>query len=432
MTPTSTEQPPARGAPAPSGVRTPWGRFALLYAVFFLMGAEMYLVSPLLPTISHDLRSSTAAAAALVTSYVVTYAIAGPLLGVWADRVERRMFITWGVVLFVVGNVLCALAPTLPLLIAARAVTGLGGAAAAPAIWAYLAERSAPSQRGKAVSWGASIYSLGQVLGVPLGTLVAGLASWRWPFAAIGIGLACTVPVLTTRLRGARPTGGGRGFGAIVRPWADRRIRLGLLATALLQAGRLGTYTFAGVLFSGRFGLSLGELGLVGLLVGFASVVGSTLTGHLVDRVRQRGGQEIRLSVLWAGVFTAGVVVAVTATALWVSLAGLFAWFVAGGAFYSTQQSYLSTVDPTQRAAVVSWNNSMMNAGIAVGTSLLGALTVGGAGFAALAGAFGIAAASASIGVLAAAKKAEAPHQPDRLPAQRRATASHTTAEGQS
>ncbi|MEV5506066.1 MFS transporter [Streptomyces orinoci] len=380
---------------------TPWAKFTLLYAVFFLMGAEMYLVSPLLPTISRDLHSSTTAAAALVTSYVLTYAIAGPLFGVWADRVERRRFITGGVAVFLVGNVLCALAPTLPTLIAARAVTGLGGAAAAPAIWAHLAEASAPAQRGKAVSWGASVYSLGQVAGVPLGTLIAQLSSWRWPFAGIGILLACTVPVLATRLRGPRPSG-GRGWAAIVRPWGDPRIRLGLLATALLQAGRLGTYTYAGVLFSRRFGFSLGSLGLIGLLVGFASVAGSTLTGHLVDRARRQGTHEIRLAIGWALVFTVGVVVAVSTTTLWLSLAGLFVWFVAGGAFYSTQQAYLSTVDPTQRASVVSWNNSMMNAGIAAGTSLLGALTVGGAGFATLAGAFGVAAALCSAGVVLA------------------------------
>ncbi|QHC27250.1 MFS transporter [Streptomyces sp. GS7] len=401
-------KPPSRttgGEPRPT---TPWGRFALLYAVFFMMGAEMYLVSPFLPTISRDLHTSTAAAAAVVTSYVLTYAIAGPVLGVPADRVERRVFITAGVVVFLVGNVLCALAPTLGTLIAARAVTGLGGAAAAPAIWAYLAEHSAPERRGKAVSWGASLYSLGQVLGVPLGTAVAGLSSWRWPFAAIGVALACAVPVLATRLRGARP-GGGRSFAAVLHPWADSRIRLGLLATALLQAGRLGAYTFAGVLFSQRFGFSLGDLGLVGLLVGLASVVGSTLTGHLVGRARARGRHEIWLSVGWAVVFSGAVVVAVTSTVLWLSLAALFVWFLVGGAFYSTQQSYLSTVDPTQRASVVSWNNSMMNAGIAVGTSLLGSLALGGFAFASLAGAFALTAAACSFGVVLCAHRPVGP-----------------------
>lgn len=375
---------------------TPWAQFALLYAVFFLMGAEMYLVSPLLPTISADLGSSTAAAAGLVTSYVLTYAVAGPLLGVLADRVERRVFIAVGAVVFLLGNLACAAAPTLGLLIAARAVTGLGGAVAAPAIWAYLAERAATAQRGKAISLGASVYSLGQVLGVPLGAGLAALSDWRWPFAAIGVLLLATVPVLATRLRGERPQG-ARTMAAVLHPWRVRHISLGLVATALLQAGRLGTYTFAGVLFAHRFGFSLGQLGLVGLLVGFASMTGSLVTGPLIDRLKARGTHEVWLSVGSAVVFTVAVVVAVLATNPVLALVGLFVWFVAGGAFYSTQQHYLSTVDPRQRASVVSWNNSMMNAGIAAGTTVLGVLAVGGVAFAVVAAAFGGLAAALSL-----------------------------------
>lgn len=396
---TSTNRSPSPRPAPPEETSTPWGQFLLLYAVFFLMGAEMYLVSPLLPTISRELHTATSTAAGLVTSYVLAYAIAGPLVGIFADRTERRVFITGGVVLFLIGNILCALAPTIGLLIAARVVTGLGGAIAAPAIWAYLAERGAEHQRGKAISWGASLYSLGQVLGVPLGAFVAAATSWRWVFVGIGLLLACTVPILALRLRGPRPTGHST-LAALVRPWRIPKISLGLIATILLQAGRLGTYTFVGVLFAQRFGLSLEKLGLVGLLVGLGSFAGSLVTGPLVDRARAAGRNEIWLSVGWACLFTPAVVVAVTTTHLVVALTALFIWFVAGGGFYSTQQAYFSSVDPNQRASVVSWNNSMMNAGIALGTSALGALSLGGTGFATLAGLFGVTAAACSLLVI--------------------------------
>jgi predicted MFS family arabinose efflux permease len=404
MTTTNVTEKPARTELAgdqeqAARERTPWARYVLLYSIFFLMGAEMYLVSPLLPTISSEMHASTAVAAGLVTSYVLTYAIAGPLLGGLADRVERRWFVGAGVCIFLVGNILCALAPTLPLLIGARAVTGLGGAIAAPAIWAYLAEHAAPHQRGKVISLGASIYSLGQVLGVPLGAGLAGLASWRWPFACIGVLMLFTVPTVLIKLRGTKPDG-ARTMSAIVKPWRVPQIGLGLVSTALLQAGRLGTYSFAGVLFAEKFGFSLTTLGLVGLLVGLASLTGSLLTGPTIDRLRQRGVHEIWLSVGTAAVFTVAVLIAVLATQPVISLAALFVWFVAGGAFYSTQQHYLSTVDPKQRASVVSWNNSMMNAGIAFGTSLLSVLAVGSVGFAVLAGGFGLLATLLSLALV--------------------------------
>jgi predicted MFS family arabinose efflux permease len=400
---TPTSRSPSSRPTEREPTSTPWGQYLLLYAVFFLMGAEMYLVSPLLPTISRDLRAAIGTAAMLVTSYVLAYAIAGPLLGIFADKTERRVFITGGVVVFLIGNVLCALAPTIGLLIAARAITGLGGAIAAPAMWAYLAERSADHQRGKAISWGASLYSLGQVLGVPLGAAVAVATSWRWVFVGIGLLLACTVPILALRLRGPRPTGHAT-LADLVRPWRIPKISLGLVATILLQAGRLGTYTFVGVLFAQRFGLSLGELGLVGLLVGLGSFFGSLITGPLLDRARAAGRNEMWLAVGWACLFTPAVVVAVITTHLVVALAALFVWFVAGGAFYSTQQAYFSSVDPAQRASLVSWNNSMMNAGIAIGTSALGLLTIGSTGFAALAGLFGLTAAACALLTVSASR----------------------------
>src|SRR5207253_781437 len=104
-------------------------------------------------------------------------------------------------------------------------------------------------------SWGASLYSLGQVLGVPLGAAVAVATSWRWVFVGISLLLACTVPILALRLRGPRPTGHAT-LADLVRPWRIPKISFGLVATILLQAGRLGTYTFVGVLFAQRFGLS--------------------------------------------------------------------------------------------------------------------------------------------------------------------------------
>ena len=396
----TTRDVPSHAVSAETGqMRTPWGQHAMLYLAFFLMGAEMYLVSPLLPTISTELGVSATATAGAVTAYVLAYATAGPPLGVLSDQAPRRVLIVSGLVVFLVGNLLVAASGSLVMLIIARAVTGLGAAIAAPAAWAYLAERTAPTQRGRAISLGTSIYSLGQVLGVPLGALLAGRTSWHLPFAIVGALVLVLAVVLFVRLSGQRPDG-SRDLAAIIRPWTTPRISLGLITTLLLQAGRLGTYTYVGVLLTTRFGLTLDQLGLVGLLVGFASMAGSLMAGVLVDRLRAHGRHEIWLSVVSAGIFAVAVVATVLDRELVGSLAALFVWFVAGGAFYSTQQSYLSTVDPKQRASVISWNNSMMNAGIAVGTTVLGALTIGGTEFAFVAGLFGLLACLLSLGLV--------------------------------
>ena len=360
------------------------------------MGVETFLVSPLLPTIAADLHASIGATAAVVTAYVLTYAVIGPLVGSVSDRAPRRVFITAGLSVFLLGNVLCGLAQGLGWLIAARALTGLGGAIAAPAMWAYFAEMARPEQRGRAVGLGAASYSLGQVLGVPVGALIARIADWRWDFLGVAAGLAIVVPLISWRLHNLRPTGHASLF-ASFRMWRLGQIRLALLSTGLLQGGRLGSYTYVGVLFSQRFGLSVEQLGLVGMLVGTASLAGSLLAGPLVDRFHQVGRRDAWLSVIWALLFSSAVVVAILSTDLTSSLAALFVWFVAGGAFYTTQQTYFSSAEPKQRASTVSWNNAMENAGVALGTSLLGLLAVGSPSFAVVAAGLGLSACALSV-----------------------------------
>ncbi|KXP11636.1 MFS transporter [Tsukamurella pulmonis] len=377
--------------------RTPWGQHALLYVVFFLMGAEMYLVSPLLPQISHAFGVAAAGAATVVTAYVVVYAVTGPPLGLLADRVPRKRSAVAGSIVFLLGNSACAFAPSLLLLVAARGLTGLGAALAAPAIWAYLAERTAAHQRGRAISLGASVYSLGQVLGVPVGALLAGFGGWRAPFLAVSVLMLVATITLAQRLESTPVPAAPRGIGALTRPWASREIRLGLIATFLLQAARLGAYSYIGVLFAARFGMGLTALGLVGLLVGAGSMVGSLWAGTAIDALTRRSVPGTWLSVAGALLFVPCAVIATTTTHVVVALVALGLWCVFGGVFYSSQQTHLASADPTQRASVVAWNNSMMNAGIAFGTTVLGAVTLGGTSFAGITALLGLAAAVVSV-----------------------------------
>ncbi|MBO0879477.1 MAG: hypothetical protein J2P17_03715, partial [Mycobacterium sp.] len=91
-------------------------------------------------------------------------------------------------------------------------------------------------------------------------------------------------------------------------------------------------------------------------------------------------------------VFIPSAVVASTTGHVWVALISLGLWFMCGGAFYSSQQTFLSSADPSQRASVAAWSNSMLSGGGAVGTTTLGFVAAGSASFAAITAAFGLAA----------------------------------------
>ncbi|MGW0041818.1 MFS transporter [Rhodococcus sp. NPDC003348] len=381
--------------------RTPWAQHALIRAVFFLMGAELFLASPLLPTISADFGTAIAATAWTVTVFGLSYAVASPLVGALTEHLPRKRVILAGVAVFATGEALCALSPSLGWLLAARAIGGLGGALVGPAMWAYLAETAAPRERGRAIAGGSAAYAGGQIVGVPLATFAAASLSWRFAFAAVALGLVVAGTLIAVRLReSVRPANHP------VRPFSALRSsfglwRVGVFRTIMagnffVQAARLGTYAYAGALFASRFGFGTGVLGLVGMVAGIGSLVGSLLAGPLIDRWTSAGRHVSELSVAWGLLMAVGLGVATTAGTWQLCLAGFVLSFFAGTAFFATAQVYLTTVMADRRAAAVSWNNSVLYVGTGAGTTVLGFTALGGTTFAACSVAFALCAAGFS------------------------------------
>jgi predicted MFS family arabinose efflux permease len=356
-------------------------RYAGVFVLLFLFGTETFLVSPLLPTISRDIDVSEAAAASSVTAYVLVYAVCAPFFGVLSDRFGRRRALLAGSVLFVVSNVGAALSTGIVLLVLSRAVAGLAAAAAGPAIWAHIAETAPDRVRGRALGLGMALFSCGQVVGVPLGGLLAGVAGWRSAFLALAIGTAAAVPLLLRQIRPTVPQAATVGaVKAVLSGWADPSLRNALLVNTVFNAANLGAYTFLGAVLVDRFDLTVSELGLIGVVVGAGSVVGSTLGGRLGDRARAAGAAPVPLLPVWGVLLAAGIGLAVTGPGLVVAVIGVALWFVASGAFVTDQQTLAGTVAPALRATSSAWLTSTMYAGTGLGAWAVGAfadVTVG-------------------------------------------------------
>ncbi|MFC9790851.1 MFS transporter [Rhodococcus sp. NPDC127528] len=382
-------------------LQTPWRQHALIRAVFFLMGAELFLASPLLPTISGDFNTSIAATAWVVTVFGLSYAVASPLVGALTEHLPRRRVILSGVTVFATGELLCALAPGLGWLLAARVIGGIGGALVGPAMWAYLAETAAPRERGRAIAGGSAAYAGGQIIGVPLATFAAAASSWRFAFAAVALGLVVAGTLIALRLRESVRATGSPG-----RPLAALRSSFGLWKVGVfrtimggnffVQAARLGTYAYAGALFATKFGFGTGVLGLVGMVVGIGSLIGSLLAGPLIDRWTAAGRHVSELSVGWGLLMAVGLGVATTAGTWQLCLSGFVLSFFSGTAFFATAQVYLTTVMAERRAPAVSWNNSVLYIGTGAGTATLGFTTLGSTAFAACSVVFALCAAGFS------------------------------------
>src|SRR5205807_1854440 len=110
-----------------------------------------------------------------------------------------------------------------------------------------------------------------------------------------------------------------------------------------------------------------------------------------LDRLARHRVPGTWVSVFAALLFIPSAIIASTTGQMWVALTSLALWFMCGAAFSSSQQTFLATADPSQRATIVAWNNAMLHVGAAVGTTALGFVVAGSASFAAVTGAFGLA-----------------------------------------
>ncbi|MEU3571436.1 MFS transporter [Kitasatospora sp. NPDC036755] len=361
--------------PLPASARFDRWRYAGVFLLLFLFGTETFLVSPLLPTIADSVHTTEAAAASSVTAYVLVYAVAAPFLGLLSDRLGRRRTLVAGTLLFVVSNAAAALSTGLTLLVVSRAVAGLAAAAAGPAIWAHIAETAPDAVRGRALGLGMALFSCGQVIGVPLGAFLAGLAGWRSAFWALAVGTAAAVPLLLRQVQSPTAQAAAARVGAvraILAGWADPTLRRALLVNTVFNAANLGAYTFLGAVLLQRFGLSVQALGLVGVLVGAGSVAGSLLGGRLGDRARRAGRSDLPLLPVWGVLLAVGIALASEGPGLVLALAGVTVWFLASGGFVTDQQTLAGTIAPELRATSSAWLTSTMYAGTGLGAWAVG------------------------------------------------------------
>jgi DHA2 family multidrug resistance protein-like MFS transporter len=148
-----------------------------------LVALDAGIATVALPTIARSLAVTPAAAVTVITAYQSALVMALlPLAAIGGRLGCRKVFIT-GVALFTAASLLCAAAPSLPLLLAARFLQGLGGAAVM-ALGVTLLRNTVPKgQLGRAIGWNALTVALAAAAGPAIGALVLTHAPWPWLFA---------------------------------------------------------------------------------------------------------------------------------------------------------------------------------------------------------------------------------------------------------
>ncbi|RGP37926.1 multidrug effflux MFS transporter [Pseudotabrizicola alkalilacus] len=146
---------------------------------------DMYL--PAMPEIGADLGTSVAAMQGTITAYFLAFGVAQLFYGPWADQAGRKAPLYAGLAVFLLGTLICALAPTIGWLTAGRFVQGLGGAAVMVVPRAIIRDMATGHQATRLMAAIMLVISVSPMLAPLAGAGVLAIADWRWIFGVLAI-----------------------------------------------------------------------------------------------------------------------------------------------------------------------------------------------------------------------------------------------------
>jgi DHA1 family bicyclomycin/chloramphenicol resistance-like MFS transporter len=287
-------------------VRVPPGRVLALGGLAALGPLSLDLYLPALPTLTAELGADEAAGQLSLSLCMIGLAVGQLLVGPLTDRVGRRLPLLVGNIVFAVSAGLCALAPSIGVLLALRLVGGLAGGAGIVIARAMVRDLYEGSQMARVFSLITLVLGVAPIGAPLLGGLLLTMTSWRGVFVALavlGIVLLVAAATLGETLPAPRRHGGGlRVMGQALRSvLADRMFLLPALVGAVGVCGMFVYIAMASFVLQGGYGLSAQQFALV---FG-ANAVGILLVGRLSAGLVGRVGP--------ARLLTAGVVVALVA-----------------------------------------------------------------------------------------------------------------------
>ncbi|MCE6997606.1 MFS transporter [Saccharothrix sp. S26] len=247
----------------------------------FGIGTTEFVIVGLLPQVAGDLGVSIPSAGLLVSGYALSVVVGAPLITAGGSRLPRKRLLVGLMALFILGNLLCAVADDYALLMVGRVVAALCHGAFFGVGSVVAAGLVAPDRRARAIAMMFTGLTAANVLGVPAGTALGQELGWRstfWAVTALGVaglvGIVALVPPqpASTGLRGE--------LAVFRRPG----VWLALATTALGFGAVFASFTYVAPMMTRVAGFSPGAVTWLLVLFGVGLCVGNVVGGRAADR----------------------------------------------------------------------------------------------------------------------------------------------------
>ncbi|NRO96276.1 MFS transporter [Paraburkholderia sp. NMBU_R16] len=351
---------------SPAGYLDRW-RLLNAWVTMYVVGADLFIMSPLLPSMANALHVNVDSAGWLVSGFSIAYAVASPLMGRISDRYGRRRTICWGLLAFAAANLgtVCASSFTLALL--SRIFAGISVSAISPSIYAAVGDAAPEGRRAHWISIAVSGLLTALWTSAPLGALLAHVMPWR----AVFILLSAAAFVLAwpnLRLWPSSKSAGGRAS----RMRVPLRAAVSAVSPMVAWGAALyGLYTYLGTGLTLNTSLSASAVSLCFIGWGVGAILGNHLGGWGADKIgihftaiASLCGMALAMWLLGLGLSGAmgGGVLAAT-----LCLLALVSY-----PFQPAQQTRLVQWGQSTKASLLAWNSSALYLGMTIGSAFDG------------------------------------------------------------
>lgn len=351
---------------------------AILAIIQFTIILDFMVLSPLGAILLPKLHITTAQFGIVISAYAFSAGITGLLAAGFADRFDRKRFLLFFYTGFLLGTVLCAVATTYSFLLFARIITGIFGGVIGSVSFAIISDLFKLEVRGRVMGFVQMAFAASQILGLPIGLLLANKFGWHAPFwmiAIFGFGLGLLImykmqPV-TEHLKIQTKS---NAFQHLVNTLSKGFYQRAFLSTILLATGGFMLMPFGSAFSINNLGITMDQLPWIYGITGLFSILSGPVIGKLTDKVGQ-------FKVFMIGTFIAITLVAIYTnlgiTPLWVLIVINVILFMGISARMISSSTLLSSIPiPQDRGAFMSINASVQQISGGVASFIAGLIVI--------------------------------------------------------
>ncbi len=270
---------------------TPYQKFvvALLAFLQFTIILDFMILSPLGAILIPQLNITPVQFGAVVSAYAFSAGLSGLIAAGFADRFDRKKMLLFFYTGFVVATLFCGIAPNYELLLVARMMTGIFGGVIGSIVMAITTDLFPFNMRGRVMGVVMTAFAASQVLGIPVGLVLANAWGWHAPFlmivgvsSAVGVAIVLFLKPINEHLQKKSERS---PFRHLLKTVTTPRYVQGYTATMLLSTGGFMLMPFSSAFMVHNVQISIEKLPIIYAVTGVFSIFMGPLIGRMCDRL---------------------------------------------------------------------------------------------------------------------------------------------------